>query len=248
VEGPRVRRQVVRSLVAPDSNVPPISFPGPSASLAVSSPCPVPFPVVSISPLSAFPPAVVRPFVPGKYLFPPDGFPPLYPVSGWVGVPCPGRVPIYSVYGSPFCDFSPVGSSLTFLDSGPTFNLTGDWSLSHGPVTPVDIPVTGVDSVSRLGVTRFGVISVVLGGQPITLRDSFFVPDLTDTLISVRGLVCSQGVSCTFTPEGDRLDLSELSVPVWAPSSEELYTLDTFTPSPLPLLTYTSTYRSHQFW
>jgi hypothetical protein len=178
VEGPRVRRQVVRPLVAPDSNVLPTSFSGPSASLAVSSPCPVPFPVVPTSPLSAFPPAAVRPFVPGKDLFPPAAFPPLYPVSGWAGVPCPGRVPLCSVHGSPLCAFSAVGSSLTFLDSGVTFNLTGDWSLFHGPVTPVDTPVAGADSASRLRATGFGDISVVLGGQPITLRDSFFVPDL----------------------------------------------------------------------
>jgi hypothetical protein len=192
--------------------------------------------VVPTSPLSTLPPAVVRPFVPGKYLFPPAGFPPLYPVPGWAGVPCPGRVPIYSVHGYPLCVFSVVDSSLNFLDSGPTFNLTGGWSLFHGPVTPVDTPVAGVDSTSRLRDTGFGANSVVLGGKPITLRDSFFVPDLVHTLISIRGLVRSPGLVCTFTPEGVRLDSPKLSVPVWAPSSEGLYTLTAFTPSPLPLL------------
>jgi hypothetical protein len=121
------------------------------------------------------------------------------------------------------------------LDSGATYNLTGDRSLFVGPLIPADTPVTGVDSASALRATGFASICAVLGGQPVTLTDSFFVPGLAHTLVSVRGLVLSPGASCTFTAQGARLDIPELKFPVFAPSTSGLYTLDNFTSSiPIP--------------
>jgi hypothetical protein len=122
--------------------------------------------------------------------------------------PCADPVPIYSALGSPLCAYFAGAFSLTFLDSGATYNLTGDRSLFVGPLLPADTPVTGVDSASALRATRFGSIRAVLGGgQTVTLTNSFFVPGLAHTLVSVRGLVLSPGASCTFTAQWAQLDI-----------------------------------------
>ena len=253
VEGHHVRQHALS--VAPPLLAIPVIPLQPAAFPAASSPSFVPafplgpaaVPAVSSSlPLSkcsgpaspALPPDLVA-FVDvpavdpisGTHPFPCDAFgvSPLSPVSAWAAAPCPGTVPIYSVRGSPLCAYVAGGSSLTFLDSGATYHLTGDLSLFTGILAPVDTPVAGIDSASSLRATGFGSIRATLGGQFATLRDAFYVPGLQHTLVSVRGLVRSPGAACTFTAAGVRLDLPELASPVWAPSATGLYTLDNFT-------------------
>jgi transposase InsO family protein len=160
----------------------------------------------------------------------------LPPLMAWSAVPAlgvpqispAGRVPIFSATGSPLCAFVAGGSSLTFVDSGATYHMTGDSSL-FTDMRPVDTPVAGIDSASSLRASGFGNICVLLGGQAVTLTGVFYVPGVAHTLVSVRALVRPPGASCTFTAGGVRLDLPGMRRPVWAPSSSGLFTLDNFT-------------------
>jgi transposase InsO family protein len=150
------------------------------------------------------------------------------PVLGAIPEPPLGTVHLFAAKGSPLCASA---SSLTFVDSGATYHLTGDSTLFVGDMKPMNTPVSGIDSASVLRATGLGSIRACLGGQLATLPNCFYVPGLAHTLISVRALVRAPGASCTFTAAGVCLDLPGLRSPVWAPSTSGLYTLDNFSPS-----------------
>jgi hypothetical protein len=88
---------------------------------------------------------------------------------------------MYSVEGSPVCAFVAGSSSLPVLNSGATYQFTGDLTLFVGPVAPVDTSVSGIDSTSALWATGFDSIGDELGVQRLILSDAFYVPGLEHT-------------------------------------------------------------------
>lgn len=75
------------------------------------------------------------------------------------------------------------------VDSGASHHLTSDKSLFHGVVRRANLGIRGIEGEGQLRATGVGRGSLMIDGCVIGLSRLYYVPGLTETLISVSALV-----------------------------------------------------------
>jgi hypothetical protein len=73
------------------------------------------------------------------------------------------------------------------IDCGASRHMTGDSTLLEGVQVDIDVPVTGISGQLRATKVASGHVSI--GGVRVLLKELYYVPGMTHTLISVSDLV-----------------------------------------------------------